>query len=202
MVGTVSGENGPAVQRLQLSVLMQLYINWRQFVTVPDLNLLSEETTVIHYKMCKKVTLVSSNKTCRPSSRDWNNTIKSGTCTDDNVIIYMSKWGSNSQLKPRPAKLKHWICVRGTSFPKPIGQSRQWLANRQGGILFKVVWWWGSCPIFGMRHRVDFRPTKCHLFRVTLKQLPYLKSGLRLRKREKISPILTSFIYVMIEGNF
>ena len=46
------------------------------------------------------------------------------------------------------------------------------------------------------------RPANSHSFRVRLKQLPHPISSFRVRKSEKIAPILTSFIYVIIEQNF
>ena len=42
------------------------------------------------------------------------------------------------------------------------------------------------------------RPASCHSFRMRFKQLPHPKSDLRVRKSEKIDPIPTSFIYVII----
>ena len=38
----------------------------------------------------------------------------------------------------------------------------------------------------------------CQSFRVRLKQLPHQKSGFSVRKKEKIAPIFTSFIHVII----
>ena len=47
-------------------------------------------------------------------------------------------------------------------------------------------------------HCTQTRPANYHSFSVRLKRLPHLKSGLRVRKIEKI---LTSFIYVVVEQN-
>ena len=55
------------------------------------------------------------------------------------------------------------------------------LAKGSGVILFSST----------MSH--SYRPANSHSFGLRLKQMPNLKSGFRVRKSEKIAPILTSF---------
>ena len=55
-----------------------------------------------------------------------------------------------------------------------------------------------SDSVFSSTMSHSYRPANSHSFGLRLKQMPNLKSGFRVRKSEKIAPILTSFTHKKI----